>query len=86
MIYPLNYGYLPGTIAEDGEEIDAYLVGEFKPLSEYTGVVIAVIHRLNDREDKLVVAKRPNQYSAEQVQALTEFQERFFDFEILTVE
>lgn len=84
LIYPLNYGYLPGTLSADGEEIDAYIVGEFEPLTEYEGVVVAVIRRLNDSEDKLVVAESAGRYSEEQIRALTEFQERFFRCEILT--
>lgn len=84
LIYPINYGYIEGTISGDGEEIDAYVLGEFEPLSEYVGMVIAVIQRRNDNEDKLVVAKNMNSYSNEQIQALTEFQERFYESEVIT--
>lgn len=83
-IYPINYGYLPGTMAADGEEIDAYILGEFDPLKDFKGKVIAVIQRKDDSEDKLVVAKKVNVYSKQQIQALTEFQERFFEIEIIT--
>lgn len=83
LIYPLNYGYLPDTVSGDGEEIDAYIIGEFEPLQKYTGIVVAVIHRLDDKEEKLVVANRPGRYGAEQIRALTEFQERFFASEII---
>ncbi|MCI1981825.1 MAG: inorganic diphosphatase [Oscillospiraceae bacterium] len=83
MVYPLNYGYLPGTVSGDGEEIDAYIIGEFLPLKEFTGKVAAVIHRKNDSEDKLVVSSEQKNYSKEQIKALTEFQERFFDSEII---
>ena len=27
MIYPINYGYIEGVIADDGEEQDAYVLG-----------------------------------------------------------
>ena len=81
--YLLNYGYIPNTISEDGEEVDAYVIGEFQPLKEFEGVVIAIIHRKNDVEDKLVISKHPHKYSKEQIQALVEFQERFFDLEII---
>jgi inorganic pyrophosphatase len=83
-IISLNYGYIPNTISGDGEEVDAYIIGEFQPLKEFEGVVIAIIHRKNDNEDKLVVSKHPHKYSKEQIQALVEFQERFFDSEIIT--
>jgi inorganic pyrophosphatase len=26
-IYPVNYGYIPGTLTGDGEEIDTYILG-----------------------------------------------------------
>lgn len=81
--YSLNYGYVPDTISKDGEEIDAYIIGEFQPLKEFEGVVIAIVHRKNDIEDKLVVSKHQHKYSKEQIQALVEFQERFFDSEII---
>ena len=82
-IYTLNYGYIPGTISGDGEELDAYVLGEFKPLETFEGVVKAVIHRTNDNDDKLVVMAEDKDYSDEQIRALTEFQERFFESEII---
>lgn len=82
-IYPVNYGYIPGTISGDGEELDAYVLGEFKPLETFEGVVKAVIHRTNDNDDKLVVMAEDKDYSDEQIRALTEFQERFFESEII---
>lgn len=82
-IYPLNYGYIPKTISGDGEEIDAYVIGEFEPLEKFNGYVVAVIKRENDVEDKLVVCKEHDKYSKEQIQALVEFQERFFKSTII---
>ncbi len=83
MYYPINYGYIPNTKANDGEEIDAYIIGEFEPLKTYMGYVIAIINRLNDNEDKLVVSKLQNHYTKEQIEALTQFQERFFESMII---
>lgn len=77
-IYPVNYGYIPNTISGDGEEIDVYLLGVFEPVEEYTGNVIAIIHRTNDDDDKLVVVPKDTNYTNKQIEALTEFQERFF--------
>jgi inorganic pyrophosphatase len=77
-IYPVNYGYIPNTVSGDGEELDAYVLGEHKPLDEFEGVVVAIIHRLNDDDDKLVVMAEGRNYTDEQIMALTEFQERFF--------
>lgn len=82
-IYPINYGYIANTISGDGKEIDAYILGEFEPLDKYTGVVIAVVHRKNDNEDKLVVAKDFGSYNKEKIMAILEFQERFFESEII---
>lgn len=77
-IYMLNYGYIPNTISGDGEELDAYTVGVFEPVEEFKGQVIAVIHRTNDDDDKLVVAPKNTDYTDDAIRALTEFQERFF--------
>jgi inorganic pyrophosphatase len=83
-IYPVNYGYLPGVISGDGEELDAYLLGVFHPVIQYTGMCIAVIHRYDDDDDKLIVVPRGVSYTPEQILALTEFQERYFDAEVIT--
>ena len=77
-IYLLNYGYVPNTISDEGEELDAYLLGVFEPVDEYHGRVIAIIHRTNDNDDKLVVVPDGVNYTDNQIIALTEFQERFF--------
>lgn len=82
-IYPVNYGYLPETRAPDGEEIDAYLLGVFEPVEEFHGACIAVIHRKDDDDDKLVVVPKGKEYSDEQIRALVEFQERFFESEVI---
>ena len=78
-IYPINYGYIPNTISGDGEELDAYVLGEHIPLNEFRGKVIAIIHRTNDNDDKLVVVSEEKNYTNEQIIALTEFQEKYFD-------
>ena len=36
-MYPVNYGYVPGTVSGDGEELDAYVLGVFEPLNNYIG-------------------------------------------------
>ena len=82
LYYPINYGYISGTVAADGEEIDAYILGVDEPTDQFTGRVIAVIHRLNDIEDKLVVAPDGMTFSESRIAQLTYFQERYFDTEI----
>jgi inorganic pyrophosphatase len=83
-IYPLNYGYIKGIKSADGEEMDAYILGVFEPVKKFNGKCIAVIHRLNDNEDKLVVAPIDKKYTISQIEALTEFQEKFFKIKIIT--
>jgi len=77
-VYLLNYGYVPDTIAPDGEPIDAYVLGNFDPIEEFTGRCIAIVHRLDDDDDKLIVVPKDRRYTDGQIQALVEFQERFF--------
>lgn len=83
IIYPVNYGYIPGVIAPDGEEQDAYILGVNEPITQFVGKVIAVIHRLNDIEDKWVVAPENKAFSKDEIADLVAFQEKFFDIEIL---
>ena len=82
-IYPVNYGYVPNTTSGDNEELDCYILGVFEPLEDFKGKCIAIIHRTNDNDDKLIVAPEGRNYSNEEIRALTEFQERFFESEII---
>ena len=77
-IYPVNYGFVPDTISYDGEEIDCYVLGVFEPVDEFEGKCIAIIHRLNDNDDKLIVVPNNKNISNKEIEALVEFQERFF--------
>ena len=83
LVYPVNYGYVEGVIAGDGAEQDVYYLGEDKPVSEFKGRIVAVIHRFNDVEDKWVVAKDGCVFSKEEIEKAVEFQERFFDSEVI---
>ena len=82
-IYPINYGYVPNIISGDGEELDAYVIGVFEPLKEYEGKCIGIVHRLNEDDDKLVIAPEGKIYTKEQIEALVEFQERYFEHVII---
>ena len=77
-IYPVNYGYVPNTISGDGEELDCYVLGVFEPLETFRGKCIAIIHRLDDNDDKLIIVPENKSFSNQEIRALTEFQERFF--------
>lgn len=84
MYYPVNYGYVEDIIAPDGEEQDVYILGVDKPLKEFTGRIIAVIHRLDDVEDKWVAAPESVSFTKEEIMEQVNFQERFFKTEIRT--
>lgn len=82
LYYPVNYGYIKGISAPDGEEQDAYILGVDTPLSEFTGKVIAVICRDDDIENKWVVAPEGVKFSEDEIRELTFFQERYFQSRI----
>lgn len=82
-IYPVNYGYVPNTISGDGEELDCYVLGVFEPLETFRGKCIAIIHRLDDNDDKLIIVPENKSFSNQEIRALTELQERFFKSEII---
>ena len=78
-IYPINYGYIDGIIALDGEAQDAYVLGVNIALTEFTGKVIAIIHRNDDVEEKWVVAPNDFNYTDEEIAEQVHFQEQYFD-------
>ena len=82
-IYPVNYGYVPNTISGDGEELDCYVLGIFEPIKEFKGKCIAIIHRLNDNDDKLIIVPEDRKFSNKEIDLLVEFQEKFFIHEII---
>jgi len=82
-IYPVNYGYIPNTVSGDGEELDAYVLGVFEPVDIFDGKCIAIIHRTNDDDDKLIVVPQGKDYTNDAIEALVEFQEKFFEHEII---
>ena len=79
LYYPINYGYVEGVIAGDGEEQDAYILGINEPLETFTGNIIAVIHRINDNENKWVVAKENTNYTVHEIEKQVHFQEKYFE-------
>ena len=77
-VYELNYGYVPNTISGDGEELDCYVLGINEPIDEFEGECIAVIRRLNDDDDKLIIVPEGEKFTDEEIKKLTEFQEKYF--------
>lgn len=82
LIYRLNYGYIEGIFAGDGQEQDIYLMGVDEPVEKYSGVVIAVVHRFNDVEDKWIVAPKGMKFSKAEILEKIDFQEKHFDIEL----
>jgi inorganic pyrophosphatase len=78
--YDVNYGFLPGLIAPDGEELDVYLLGTSEPLEVCEAAeVVAIVRRRNDVEDKLVAVVGAETWDAAKIEAAIRFQEQFFD-------
>ena len=83
-VYEVNYGYVPGTQSADGEELDAYYLGVRRPLRTAQGKCIAIVHRLNDDDDKLVVVPETQiDLTDSEIAEAVNFQEQWFDCEIL---
>ena len=82
-IYPVNYGYIPNTISGDGEELDCYILGIHEPLETFTGKCIAIIHRTNDNDDKLIIVPEDKNFTDGEIRVLTDFQEKFFESKII---
>jgi inorganic pyrophosphatase len=82
IIYAVNYGYIPGIIAPDGEEQDAYILGINESVTEFEGTVIAIIHRFDDVEEKWVVAPENMTFSPAEIAEQVAFQEQYFRTEI----
>ena len=84
-VYPVNYGYIPGMIAGDGEEQDAYILGVNEPLSSFDGQVVGAIRRKNDIEDKLIVASTGTLFHQAQIEEAVHFQEQYFDHYVISL-
>ena len=82
LVYPVNYGYLPGVTSGDGEDLDVYLLGVDAPVQAYTARVIGMVHRRNDTEDKLIAAPRGCTLDKREIAKQVSFQEKYFDSEI----
>ena len=78
LTYPINYGYIPGVLGGDGEELDVYLLGVDRPLERYEGRIIGIVYRENDVEDKLIMAPTECEYTAEEIARAIHFQEQYY--------
>ena len=82
LTYPINYGYIPGVFGGDGEELDVYLLGVGEPVSEYECEIIAIVHRHDDVEDKLVGVPIGMRFTKDEIKAAISFQEQYYDTEL----
>lgn len=82
LTYPINYGYVPGVFGGDGEELDVYLLGVDIPVTEYTGIIIGIVYRENDIEDKLIMAPEGVEFTKNEIDKQIHFQEQYYKTEI----
>jgi 8-oxo-dGTP pyrophosphatase MutT (NUDIX family) len=85
LVYPVNYGYIPGVLAEDGEEQDVYILGIDSPLEAFDGYIIGAVVREDDCEDKLVAAPSGCHFHQGQIADAVEFQERYFQSKVISL-
>ncbi len=86
-VYPVNYGFIPGIPAEDGEDVDVYILGEdniLKKGSYYLCRIIALIQREGD-ETKLIGCKPfdADDYSEEQIEKAVRFREQKYTHQLI---
>ena len=83
--YKINYGFIPGVLGGDDEELDVYLLGVDIPVDKYRVQIIGIVHRHNDVEDKLVAAPVGMSFTKADIEAAVHFQEKYYDSEIETL-
>jgi inorganic pyrophosphatase len=82
-LYPINYGYIENIKAGDGDDVDVFVIDLDKPVKSCRAKIIAIIHRTDDKEDKLVGITKDREYSDEEIEKKIEFQEKFFKHELI---
>ena len=85
LYYPINYGYIPGVLGGDGEELDVFLLGVDHPVETYTGRIIGIVYRADDVEDKLIMAPEGMSFTAEEMAAAVHFQEKYYDSTVVGI-
>ena len=78
LTYPINYGYIPDVLGGDDEEMDVYLLGVDVSVDEFDAHIIAIVHRENDVEDKLVGVPQGVVFTKEEIAAAVHFQEQYY--------
>ena len=85
LIYPINYGYIPGVLGGDGEELDVFLLGVDHPVETYTGKIIGIVYRADDVEDKLIMAPEGMTPTTAEITEAIRFQEMYYDSHVESV-
>ena len=86
LIYPINYGYIPGVLGGDAEELDVYLLGVSHPVTEYDVRIIGAVIRTDDVEDKLVGVPDGMTFTKSEIEEAVRFQEQYHESYIETVD
>ena len=86
LVYPINYGYIPGVLGGDGEELDVFLLGVDRPVEGYTGRIIGIAYRADDIEDKLIMAPEGTVYTAEEIARAILFQEKYYHTTVRSID
>ena len=86
LIYPINYGYIPGVLGGDGEELDVFLLGVDKPVSRFTGEIKGIAYRADDVEDKLIMAPAGMTFTASEMAKAIYFQEKYYDTTVRSID
>ena len=84
LVYPINYGYIPGVLGGDGEELDVYVMGVDTPVERYTGRIVGIVYRADDVEDKLIMAPEGVSFTVEEMAAAVHFQEKYYDSTVVS--
>lgn len=82
LTYPINYGYIPDVLGGDGEELDVYLLGVNRPVTEYKAKIIGIAHRKNDVEDKLIASPINKVFYQNEIAEAIHFQEQYYKTKI----
>ena len=79
LVYPINYGYIPGVPGGDGEDLDVFLLGVTEPVASYRGRIVGIVYRADDVEDKLIMVPDGLSLTISEMEAAVHFQEKYYD-------
>jgi len=79
LIYPVNYGYIPGVLGGDGEELDVYLLGVSEPVTTFRGRIVGIVYRADDVEDKLIMVPEGMTLTVAEMTEAVHFQEKYYN-------